>query len=59
MTETMFCFRPFICSTTMQGASEAMSHASQQATKAKFFSQVQAAQLRTPPKMTQSILEEF
>jgi hypothetical protein len=43
----------------MQGASEAMSHASQQATKAKFFSQAQAAQLRTPPKMTQSILEEF
>jgi hypothetical protein len=55
----MFCFRPFTCLTTMQGASEAMSHTCQQATKAKFFSQAQAAQLRTPPKMTQSILEEF
>ena len=58
MMETMFYFRPFTCLTTIQGASEAMTRASQ-VTKARSFSQAQVAQLRTPLMTTLFTPEEF
>lgn len=59
MMETMYCFRAFTCLTMIHEASEAISLACQQPTKARSSSQEQAAQPRIPPKTTLFTLEEF